>query len=121
MSHRRPSGFTLIELLMAMAIGLVISNIALASFIATQKYIYRMERLSAMNDAAQSMILWCLNKPGREGNYPTSAQFRGIGGKITPDSVALPEVCTLELYDLNSATPTTPLPGCTLYVPATRD
>lgn len=109
------SGFTLIELLMAMAIGLVISNIALASFIATQKYIYRMERLSAMNDAAQSMILWCLTKQGREINYPNTPQFRGIAGAVT----ATAEICTLNLYDTASATPLVALPGCTLYVPVT--
>ena len=114
-SRRLVSGFTLIELLMAMAIGLVISNIALASFIATQKYIYRMERLSAMNDAAQSMILWCLTKQGREINYPNTPQFRGIAGSVT----ATAEICTLNLYDTASATPAVALPGCTLYVPVT--
>jgi prepilin-type N-terminal cleavage/methylation domain-containing protein len=109
------AGFTLIELLMAMAIGLVISNIAMVSFIATQKYIYRMETLAAKNDAAQSMILWCLTKTGgNEDDYPTGGQFRHIGGKVTLAA----EFCTLELYDCRPATPTV-ITGNTLYVPVT--
>jgi prepilin-type N-terminal cleavage/methylation domain-containing protein len=118
-SFRISSGFTPIELLMAMAIGLVISNIAMVSFIATQKYIYRMETLAAKNDAAQSMILWCLSKPTKEVDFPTSIQFRHIKGIITV--VTANELCALNLDDDLPATTVSPLPGNTLYMPITKN
>jgi prepilin-type N-terminal cleavage/methylation domain-containing protein len=54
----RRSGFTLVEILVAMGIGLVIIQIAFASFVIVQKYVNRIQRLDAANKMLQSVIVW---------------------------------------------------------------
>lgn len=115
MARSSTAAFTLTELLMAMAIGLVISNIALASFVATQKYVKRVEALGAQSDAAQSMMLWCMSKPGNETGYPTGRQFRQMGGAVTAYMTDYAALAIQE--DVNG----TPVTRKTLYIPMTKD
>lgn len=112
---RTNAAFTLTELLMAMAIGLVISNIALASFVATQKYVKRVEALGAQTSAAQSMALWCSTKPGHESAYPTGRQFRQMGGAITTYGN------DFALLSVQEEVSGSPVERLKLYVPLSKD
>lgn len=56
-------GFTLVELLVAMAIGLVVVQIAFASFVVSAKFIQRIRRLDAANQALQAAFLSTLSQP----------------------------------------------------------
>jgi prepilin-type N-terminal cleavage/methylation domain-containing protein len=73
--------FTLTEMLVALAVGMLVVNIAFTSFFFTQKFIRKTEELGAKNDVAQAMMLWSLS--GKTATYPsTAAAVRGIQGRF---------------------------------------
>lgn len=109
--------FTLIELMIALAIGLLVSALATAAFAATQRFVQRVETVGARTEAVQSMILWCLAKPGAETAYPTGRQFRAIGGAIEDADPVNGRHLTAVVTDHSSGTAVVtariPLPGLT--------
>ncbi len=51
-------GFTLIELLVALGVGMVVIQMAFASFFVVQKYVNRIQRLGAASQTLQAAITW---------------------------------------------------------------
>lgn len=96
---RSAHGFSLIEVLMAVAISLVVSSIAVQSFIATQKYLYRIETLAGKTLIYQSMILYSLTQTSADHefgpeffyDFPYGGHIHHIGGCVrrTSDSSGL--------------------------------
>lgn len=79
----RTRGFTLTEMLTALAVGMFVLNIAFASFFFTQKFIRKTEMLGAKNDCAQALMLWVQTGRAKAGvDFPDTAQFRGVRGRI---------------------------------------
>jgi hypothetical protein len=82
--RRHRSAFTLVELLVALAVGMLVIQIAFIAFFFIQKYIRRIERIDAMNLVAQSAVLWTITRPTKVGEYPQGAQSRNIGVLTNP-------------------------------------
>ncbi len=58
MSRRDLQGFTLVELLVSLAVGLVVVQIAFASFFIVRKYVNRIQRLEAATNILQAAVTW---------------------------------------------------------------
>ena len=52
------SAFTLTELLVALAVGMVVVQIAFASFFIVRKYVNRIQRLEAATNLVQAAVTW---------------------------------------------------------------
>lgn len=98
------AGFTLTEMLVALAVGMFILNIAFASFFFTQKFMRKIEVITAKNNCAQSMIAWSLT--GKTAAFPsTIALFRGVHGEISDTQAG----GTSNLQDVRVFTSITPM------------
>jgi len=65
----RTSGFTLTELLVALAIGMMVVQVAFSSFIMVQKFINRIQRMEAASKVLQGAIIWYIHN-GDLSTYP---------------------------------------------------
>lgn len=84
MTYRSHRGFTLTEMLVATAVGMAVVQMAFTSFIFIQKYIRRIERISATNQVAQSALMWSISKPTLMGaDFPNGEIVNKIGC-VTP-------------------------------------
>lgn len=72
------SAFTLTEMLIALAVGLVIIQIAFASFFMVQKYVNRIQRLEAATQTLQAAVIWQTfhklgsSAPATNKNFPVA-------------------------------------------------
>lgn len=80
------SGITMVEVLMALAVGMLVLNMAFIVFVNTSKFFNRIESVSAQGDVAQSLVYWVVAMKPLSG-YPAgtdpsvSAQARRIGAE----------------------------------------
>ena len=82
--RRHRSAFTLVELLVALAVGMLVIQIAFIAFFFIQKYIRRIERIDAWNLAVQSSVLWTISRPTKIAVYPPGPQSHKIGVEFPP-------------------------------------
>lgn len=100
--RRHRSAFTLVELLVALAVGMLVIQIAFIAFFFIQKYIRRIERIDAMNLVAQSAVLWTISRPDKVDQYPWGPQSRNIGVAGFPTPSAKAGVWEYSIHDFNN-------------------
>ncbi len=111
-------GFTLAEVLVALAVGLMVVNVALAAFTADRSLIRRIQAVGAETEVERSLVLWAITHPNQGTAYPAGIQFHQIGAAAVTYQ-GTDHYYLMQVMDWSQPAASQPATVCSLAVPVT--